>query len=73
MRRKSWEHTTRDELNYLKQIGSFSISRNTGILNLLLRYRDSAVDREEWGDIKKDVILKFVDKRIKKLNRSWPT
>ena len=71
MRRKSNEHTTRDELNYLKGIGSFRISANVGILNLLFRYRDSAINRVEWGDVKKEVILEFVDKRIKELRRGY--
>lgn len=70
MRRKSWEHTTRDEINYLKNIGSFRISGNGKIdnsLRLLNNYRNSALDRVEWGDIKKQVVLDFVDKRIKEL------
>jgi hypothetical protein len=69
MRRKSWEHTTRDELNYLKQIGSFRVSRNEGTLKLLNRYRSSAMDRTEWGDIKKEIVLDFVNKRIEELRR----
>lgn len=68
MRRKNpWDHTTRDEINYLKSIGSFRISRNGDSLRLLNNYRNSALDRVEWGDIKKQVVLDFVDKRIKEL------
>jgi hypothetical protein len=66
MRRKSWEHTTRDEINYLKNIGSFSL-HSGGELELLNKYRSSTIDRVEWGDIKKEVVIDFVDKRIKKL------
>jgi hypothetical protein len=70
MRRNSWEHTTRDEINYLKKIGSFrtgsvDLKRGKGIsLFLLNLYRRSALQRKEWGDINKEIIFAFIDKRM---------
>jgi hypothetical protein len=51
----------------LKNIGSFSSHRDTPAreLELLNKYRSHIIDRVEWGDIKKEVVIDFVDKRIK--------
>jgi hypothetical protein len=70
MRRYKTEHTTADELNFLKQIGSFHISGNGDLkrhIKLLNNYRNSAIERENWERVKKEVILDFVDKKIKEL------
>lgn len=69
MRRKSWEYTTRDEINYLKKVGSFSFHDPSPVreLKLLNKYRSHVIDRVKWGDIKKNVVIDFLDKRIEEL------
>ena len=73
MRIYKTEHTTADELNFLKKIGSFNNgnNRNGNLRRLILlnNYRNSAIERERWDRVKKDVVLAFVDDRIKELKR----
>jgi len=74
MRIYKTEHTTADELNFLRKIGSFHNGNRNGNGNLkrlilLNNYRNSAIERENWDRVKKDVVLAFVDDRIKELKR----
>jgi len=68
MRRKSWEHTTRDEINFLKNLCKKTTFFTVGVLELLNKYRSYMIARVKLGDIKKEVVLDFVDKRIKELS-----
>jgi len=66
------EHTTADELNFLKKIGSFHNGNRHGNLKrliLLNNYRSSAIERENWDRVKKDVVLAFVDDKIRELKK----
>ena len=70
MRIYKTEHTTADELNFLKKIGFHSghgdLKRHIQLLN---NYRNAVEAREIWKGIKKEVILDFVDKKIKELKK----
>lgn len=63
MRRKSDVYTTKDELNFLEGIGSYHLGKR----DHLLKYRSSAISRRDWGNIDKETVLDFVDKKIREL------
>ena len=63
-------YTTQNELQFVKGIGShvrdksFYLDRSR--LEILRSYRRSLDKREVWGDIEKEIILRFVEGEIEK-------
>ena len=63
-------YTTQNELRFIKGIGShvrdksFYLDRSR--LEILRSYRRSLDKREVWGDIEKEIILRFVEGEIEK-------
>ena len=64
------KYTTQNELQFVKGIGShvrdksFYLDRSR--LEILRSYRRSLDKREVWGDIEKEIILRFVEGEIEK-------
>jgi len=63
-------YTTQNELQFVKGIGSHvrdkSFYFDRSRLEILRSYRRSLDKREVWGDIEKEIILRFVEGEIEK-------
>jgi len=68
--------TTKDELSFLKGLGTFHVDGKKNPkprLPLLKKYKKTIGCRSDWGDMDKEIILAFVNAEIKALKSAQKT